>query len=73
MCSAVNRMLKDVGQSAGLPNIHPHALRHASGYELPMKGVDTRRLQVFLGHRSITSTTMYTNLAEHATDSVWAA
>jgi integrase len=69
--SAVNRMLKDVGRSAGLPNIHPHALRHACGYELAMKGVDTRRLQIFLGHRSITSTTMYTDLAEHATDSVW--
>ena len=26
-----------------------------------------------VGHRSITSTTMYTDLAEQATDSVWAA
>jgi site-specific recombinase XerD len=38
-----------------------------------MQGVDTRRLQVYLGHRSITSTTIYTDFAEHATDSLWAA
>jgi site-specific recombinase XerD len=38
-----------------------------------MKGIDTRRLQVYLGHRSIQSTTIYTDFAAHATDSVWAA
>ena len=35
-----------------------------------MRGIDTRRLQIFLGHRSIHSTTIYTDLAEHATDSL---
>lgn len=36
-----------------------------------MRGLDTRRLQVYLGHRSILSTVAYTDLAMHATDSVW--
>ena len=40
-------------------------------YELAMKGLDTRRLQIYLGHRSILSTVVYTDLALHATDSVW--
>jgi site-specific recombinase XerD len=71
--SNVNRMLTEIGQRAGLPAVTPHALRHACGYELAMRGLDTRRLQIYLGHRSITSTTIYTDLAEHATDSVWAA
>jgi site-specific recombinase XerD len=31
-------------------------LRHACGYALANKGVDTRTLQGFLGHRSIQST-----------------
>jgi site-specific recombinase XerD len=66
------RRLTEAGQRAGLRNVTP-ALRHACGYELAMKGIDTRRLQIYLGHRSITSTTIYTDLAEHATDSVWAA
>jgi len=69
--SAVNVMLKDVGERAGLPNVTPHSLCHACGYELATKGVDTRRLQIFLGHRSITSTTASTDLASWANDSVW--
>ncbi len=71
--SNVNRMLKDVGKRAGLPTMHPHALRHACGHELAMQGMDTRRLQVYLGHKSIMSTVVYTDLAMHATESVWAA
>jgi len=70
--SNVNRMIKDAGMRAGLPNAHPHALRHGCGYELAMRGIDTRRLQTYLGHRSIMSTVVYTDLAMHATDSVWA-
>jgi site-specific recombinase XerD len=36
---------------------HPHMLRHACGYALANKGIDTRTLQAYLGHRSINSTT----------------
>jgi integrase len=68
--SNVNRMLTDAGQRAGLPNVTPHSLRHACGYELAMRGTDTRRLQIYLGHRSIQSTVVYTDLAMHATDSL---
>ena len=70
--SNVNRMLKDIGERAGLPTVTPHSLRHACGYELAMRGTDTRRLLIYLGHRSIQSTTIYTDLAEHANDSLWA-
>ena len=35
---------------------HPHMLRHACGYALANKGHDTRAIQGWLGHRSITST-----------------
>jgi hypothetical protein len=34
-------------------------LRHACGYTLANKGIDTRTLQAYLGHRSINSTTGY--------------
>jgi hypothetical protein len=42
---------------------HPHTLRHACGYALANKGHDTRAIQGWLGHRSITSTAVYTALA----------
>jgi type 1 fimbriae regulatory protein FimB/type 1 fimbriae regulatory protein FimE len=38
-------------------------LRHACGYALANKGRDTRAIQGWLGHRSITSTAVYTALA----------
>jgi site-specific recombinase XerD len=37
-------------------------LRHACGYALANKGHDTRAIQGWLGHRSITSTAVYTAL-----------
>ena len=42
---------------------HPHILRHACGYSLANKGIDTRTLLAYLGHRSINSTTRYAALA----------
>jgi site-specific recombinase XerD len=42
---------------------HPHMLRHACGYALANKGHDTRAIQGWLGHRSVTSTALYTTLA----------
>jgi integrase len=45
------------GEIANLPfPVHVHMLRHSTGYALPAKGMDTRRLQHFLGHASITNT-----------------
>jgi integrase len=41
--------------------VHPHMLRHACGYALANKRIDTR--QAYLGHRSINSTTRYAALA----------
>jgi site-specific recombinase XerD len=37
-----------------------HMLRHAGGYALANKGHDTRAIQGWLGHRSITGTAVYT-------------
>jgi type 1 fimbriae regulatory protein FimB/type 1 fimbriae regulatory protein FimE len=38
-------------------------LRHATGYALANEGTDTRLIQDFLGHASITNTVRYTKLA----------
>jgi site-specific recombinase XerD len=50
---------------------HPHMLRHACGYALANKGHDTRAIQSWLGHRSITSTAVYTALAPNRFKNFW--
>jgi site-specific recombinase XerD len=58
------RMVERAAAAAGLElKAHPHMLRHACGYALANKGHDTRAIQGWLGHRSITSTAVYTALA----------
>ena len=44
-------------------HVHPHMLRHATGYALANHGTDTRLIQDFLGHASISNTVRYTKLA----------
>jgi len=53
----IARMIERGGEVASLPfPIHAHMLRHSTGYALAAKGMDTCRLQHFLGHASITNT-----------------
>jgi type 1 fimbriae regulatory protein FimB/type 1 fimbriae regulatory protein FimE len=51
--------------------VHAHTLRHACGYALANKGIDTRTLQAYLGHRSIQSTVRYTELAPGRFKNLW--
>jgi site-specific recombinase XerD len=53
----IARMIERAGEAAELPfPIHVHMLRHSTGYALAGKGMDTRRLQHYLGHAAITNT-----------------
>jgi site-specific recombinase XerD len=60
--SMVCQIIQSASEAAGLAhlNCHPHQLRHACGYYLANKGVDTRGIQTFLGHQNIQHTTVYT-------------
>jgi len=59
----VHHVVKRSGEAAELAfPVHPHMLRHAKGYQLAQKGVDTRAIQGYLGHRDIKSTVVYTEL-----------
>jgi type 1 fimbriae regulatory protein FimB len=57
-------MVGATARAAGLDHlaIHPHQLRHTTGYSLVNKGVDIRTISGYLGHRSISSTVRYTAL-----------
>jgi len=46
-------------------------VRNFTGYALAGKGMDTRRLQHFLGHASITNTVRYTAMSPEPFKDVW--
>jgi type 1 fimbriae regulatory protein FimB/type 1 fimbriae regulatory protein FimE len=68
----IARMIERAGEAAKLPfPVHVHMLRHSTGYALAAKGMDTRRLQHFLGHASITNTVRYTAMSPEPFKDVW--
>ena len=54
----------------GFP-VNPHMLRHACGYALANRGMDTRSLQAYLGHASITHTVRYTEMSPTRFRGIW--
>jgi len=68
----IARMIERAGEEAGLPfPVHAHMLRHSTGYALANKGIDTRRLQHYLGHASITNTVRYTAMSPEPFRDIW--
>jgi type 1 fimbriae regulatory protein FimB/type 1 fimbriae regulatory protein FimE len=66
------RMIQRTGKAAKLPfPIHPHMLRHSTGYKLANQGEDTRSLAHYLGHRNLQSTARYTALAPDRFAKFW--
>jgi site-specific recombinase XerD len=59
----VHAIVARAGEDAGIKfPVHPHMLRHAKGYQLASKGIDTRAIQGYLGHKNIQHTVLYTKL-----------
>jgi type 1 fimbriae regulatory protein FimB/type 1 fimbriae regulatory protein FimE len=54
----------------GFP-VHPHMLRHATGYYLASKGQDTRAIQAYMGHKNIQHTVRYTELSPERFKDFW--
>jgi integrase len=67
-----NWLVKRTGQKAGMPfQVHAHMLRHSAGYKLAGDGHDTRAIQDYLGHRSISNTVRYTELSPTRFKEFW--
>lgn len=69
---AAGDIIRKLGEQAGLEiSIHPHMLRHSCGYYLASKGIDTRAIQDYLGHRNIQHTVLYTQLSPERFKEFW--
>jgi type 1 fimbriae regulatory protein FimB/type 1 fimbriae regulatory protein FimE len=65
-------MIARAGRQAGVAfPVHPHMLRHPTGYKLANEGHDTRAIQHDLGHKNIQHTVRYTQLSSQRFDDFW--
>lgn len=60
--AVVRTFIKEAGKAAGVPELHPHSLRHFCATRLLKRGIDMRKVQIHLGHASIQSTQLYTHM-----------
>jgi len=65
------KMLSRAAASIGMADVHPHLLRHGTGFKLVNQGVDTRTLAAYLGHRNLANTARYTRMDAKRFDGFW--
>ncbi len=66
------QVIKYLGERAGIEvSSHPHMLRHACGFALADRGVDTRLIQDYLGHKNIRHTVIYTASNAERFRNIW--
>ena len=60
---SIHRLLKGMAKAKGLPEYHPHQLRHACGTHLHDNGVDLLAISRLLGHCRLATTQIYTRVS----------
>ena len=53
------QLVEKLGRHAGIKGLHPHSLRHLLATTWVAKGLDTKKLQLLLGHANISTTMEY--------------
>lgn len=68
----VHYVVAEAAKAAGIEfAVHPHMLRHATGFYLANAGQDTRAIQLYLGHKNIQHTVRYTELGAGRFKDFW--
>lgn len=68
----IHYIVARAGEEAGFDfSIHPHMLRHSTGFYLANNGHDTRAIQSYFGHVSINHTVRYTELSPTRFKDFW--
>ena len=60
----LNYLVEKVGRAAGLPNLHPHALRHTWATQALRSGMGVVAVSRLLGHAHLRTTQRYVHLLE---------
>jgi len=70
--AAIRKIVTRAGEHAKIGfSVHPHMLRHSTGYKLANDGHDTRAIQHYLGHKNIQHTVRYTELSANRFKDFW--
>jgi integrase len=70
--STFRKIVARAGVSAQLGfSVHPHMLRHSTGFKLANDSQDTRTIQQYLGHKNIRHTVRYTELSAEKFTNLW--
>ena len=60
----LNKIIKRLGNTAGVPRLHAHLFRHTFAVNYLMNGGDVMTLKLILGHATLEVTQIYLHLAE---------
>ena len=67
-----HHIIAQAGKAADLScTIHPHMLRHSTGFYLANKGIDTRAIQAYMGNANINTTVIYTAMDANRFNNFW--
>lgn len=61
--TAIQKAVKGLGRSVGIPRIHPHLLRHTFGTDWLIHGGDLFSLQTIMGHSDLDVTKVYVEMS----------
>jgi type 1 fimbriae regulatory protein FimB/type 1 fimbriae regulatory protein FimE len=68
----VHHVVAEAAKAVGIEfPVHPHMLRHATGFYLANAGQDTRAIQLYLGHKNIQHKVLYTELSSGRFKDFW--